>query len=605
MLVTITIELLSLLFLTVIFCSFVIRSKNSRNESVFFFRMIAITMISLILEIFATFTIAYRNEMALINIIVNRLYIITLPIIMLQISDFIIFLYNDELKIEEKKGIILRRILDVTCFIVIVVSLFLPMYFANNSFGDRFGVYAYGPAVTFIVSFGIIMFFIDLISCIRYKNYFFKHKVLCLVFYFLVLSAGIIAREVIPGITIICCEVTLMCILIYFIIENYDTRRVDKLKEIRDQANKFNLEKTRFLSNMSHEIRTSLNTIVVTSNDLIESNVDKEIKDELKDCLYASETLLELVGNILDLNKVESEFISLNNVQYDLKKEIESLVDMTTIRIENKPINFIMNVDNSIPNVLYGDKVYMKQIMNNLLTNAFKYTNQGEVKFNVDCENDFTNKVSHLKISVQDTGIGIKDTSKLFNKFDRLDVDKISTVEGTGLGLVITKKIIDSMKGNITVESEYGKGSKFTVELDQVIVDKPSITNTNRVSMNYNFGNRRVLLIDDEKLNLKVEKKTLSKFNFKIDAVTTADEAIQLMRDNGYDLIITDVYLENGYDDQVLKFAKKFNIPVVCITADAIEGAEEKYLNIGYNYYISKPYSVKDIYNVLESIFRK
>ena len=605
MLVTITMELLSLLFLTIIFCSFVIRSKNSRNESVFFFRMIAITMISLILEIVATFTIAYRDEIALINIIVNRLYVITLPIIMLQISDFIIFLYNDELKIEEKKGIILRRILDVTCFIVIVVSLFLPMYFANNSFGDRFGVYAYGPAVTFIVSFGIIMFFIDLISCIRYKNYFFKHKVLCLVFYFLVLSAGIIAREVIPGITIICCEVTLMCILIYFIIENYDTRRVDKLKEIRDQANKFNLEKTRFLSNMSHEIRTSLNTIVVTSNDLIESNVDKEIKDELKDCLYASETLLELVGNILDLNKVESEFISLNNVQYDLKKEIESLVDMTTIRIENKPINFIMNVDNSIPNVLYGDKVYMKQIMNNLLTNAFKYTNQGEVKFNVDCENDFTNKVSHLKISVQDTGIGIKDTSKLFNKFDRLDVDKISTVEGTGLGLVITKKIIDSMKGTITVESEYGKGSKFIVELDQVIVDKPSITNTNRVSMNYNFGNRRVLLIDDEKLNLKVEKKTLSKFNFKIDAVTTADEAIQLMRDNGYDLIITDVYLENGYDDQVLKFAKKFNIPVVCITADAIEGAEEKYLNIGYNYYISKPYSVKDIYNVLESIFRK
>ena len=605
MLVTITIEFLSLLFLTVIFCSFIIRNKNASDESVFFFRLILFTLISLVLEIVATFTIAYKDEMPIINIIINRAYVTTIPILMLQISDFIIFLYNDELKVNERKGIILRRTLDITCLVVIILDLFLPIYFADNSFGDRFGVYAEGPSISLVTSFGIMLFLLDLISCIKYRNYYSRQRITCLVFYFLLLVGGIIARIIIPGVTIICCEVTLICILIYFIIENYDTKRVDKLKEIRDQANKFNLEKTRFLSNMSHEIRTSLNTIVVTSNDLIESNVGNEIKDELKDCLYASETLLELVGNILDLNKIESEFISLNNVQYDLRKEIESLVDMTTIRIENKPINFIMNIDNSIPNVLYGDKVYMKQIMNNLLTNAFKYTNEGEVKFDVSCENDFNNKVCHLKISVQDTGIGIKDTSKLFNKFDRLDVDKISTVEGTGLGLVITKKIIDSMKGTITVESVYGKGSKFLVELDQAIVDNPTITITNRNVLNYNFGNRRILLVDDDKLNLKVEKKTLSKFNFKIDAVSNAEEAIELIRDNGYDLIVTDVYLENGYDDEVLKYAKKFNIPVICITADAIEGAEEKYLSLGYNYYISKPYTVKDFYNVLENIFRK
>ena len=427
----------------------------------------------------------------------------------------------------------------------------------------------------------------------------------CLIFYFLLLFDGIIARLFLPGITIICCEVALIVILIYFFIENNDTKKVEQLKEIRDQANKFDQEKTKFLSNMSHEIRTSLNTIVVTSNDLLESNVDNSIKEELKDCLYASDTLLELVGNILDLNKISSEFISLNNVQYDLKKEVESIAEMTSIRIENKPINFIMNIDNSIPNILYGDKVYMKQIMNNLLTNAFKYTNEGEVKFNISCENDLTNKKCHLIISVQDTGIGIKDTSKIFDKFERLDVDKISTVEGTGLGLVITKKIIDSMNGTINVESTYGKGSKFTVELDQEIVDKPvNVVNKSQV-INYNFGNRRILLLDDDKLNLKVEKKTLSKFNFKIDTANNADEALELIKNNGYDLIFTDAYLENGYDDQVLRYAKKFNIPVICLTADAIEGAEEKYLNLGYSYYISKPYTIRDIYDVLEKAFRK
>ncbi|MCR5483357.1 MAG: hypothetical protein K6E99_02995 [Bacilli bacterium] len=214
MLVTITMEFLSLLFLTVIFCSFLIRSKNSTNESVFFFRMIAVTMISLILEIIATFTIAYRDQVSVLNMIVNRMYLTTIPIIMLQISDFIIFLYNDELKVNEKKGIILRRILDISCLLVILVDLFLPMYFANNSFGDRFGVYADGLAVTVAISYGIILFFIDFISCIRYRNYYLKQKVLCLIFYFLLLAGGIIARLVIPGITTICCEVTLICILI-------------------------------------------------------------------------------------------------------------------------------------------------------------------------------------------------------------------------------------------------------------------------------------------------------------------------------------------------------------------------------------------------------
>ncbi len=605
MLITITLEFLSFLFLLIIFCSFIIRNKNKSDESIFFFRLTLVTLISILVEIGATFTLAYRDIVPTLNIIFNRVYISLIALIMLQISYFIIFLYNDEFKINEQKGIKLRKLLDILCIVVVLIDLFLPIKFISNEFGDKFGIYTDGPGVSFVIIYGFILFILDLISCLKFRNYFTKHRVTCLIFYFLLLFDGIIARLFLPGITIICCEVALIVILIYFLIENYDTKKVEQLKEIRDQANKFDQEKTKFLSNMSHEIRTSLNTIVVTSNDLLESNVDNSIKEELKDCLYASDTLLELVGNILDLNKISSEFISLNNVQYDLKKEVESIAEMTSIRIENKPINFIMNIDNSIPNILYGDKVYMKQIMNNLLTNAFKYTNEGEVKFNISCENDLTNKKCHLIISVQDTGIGIKDTSKIFDKFERLDVDKISTVEGTGLGLVITKKIIDSMNGTINVESTYGKGSKFTVELDQEIVDKPvNVVNKSQV-INYNFGNRRILLLDDDKLNLKVEKKTLSKFNFKIDTANNADEALELIKNNGYDLIFTDAYLENGYDDQVLRYAKKFNIPVICLTADAIEGAEEKYLNLGYSYYISKPYTIRDIYDVLEKAFRK
>lgn len=605
MLITITCELLSLFFIIVIFVSYLLRNKTTSSESSFFFRMIVITIIGLIVEIITTFTLAYRDIIPFINIFCNKLYLCIIVEIMVEITCFIVFLNNDSLTYESKKGAILRRTLGISLSIVMIIIIFLPIEFYSVFNGDRFGVYTDGPGVTFAISYGIVLFLFDVYSVFRYRNYYYKQRVLCLVFYFLLLTVGVLARLLVPGVTIIFAEITLICILIYFIIENYDMKKLETLKQIEAKATELNNEKTKFLFNMSHDIRTSLNTIVVTSNDLIESNVPEDIKTDLKDCLYASETLLEIVGNIIDLNKIEKDVITLNNVEYNLKKEVESLVDMTSIRIENKPINFIMNIDNSIPNVLFGDKVYVKQIINNLLTNAFKYTNEGTVKLDIVCENDFNKNECLLTISVSDTGIGIKDTSKLFNKFERFNIDKISSVEGTGLGLTITKKIIDSMNGTINVESTFGKGSKFQVKLKQQILDKANLSSKLNNIINYNFGNRRVLIFDDDRLNLKVEKKSLSKFNFKIDACSTSKEAIDLITNNGYDLIICDAYIENTFDDEVLKMAKKYNVPIVALTADAIEGAEKKYLSLGYSYYISKPYSINDIYNVLEKVFRK
>ena len=605
MLVTLTCELLSLLFITVIFISYMLRSRNTSNDRSFFFRMILVTIFGLIIEIFTTFTLAYRDIMPIINILSNKVYLCFVIEIMVEITCFLIFLNNKDLPMDSKKGMQLRKIIVWSMLCVMVIDLFLPLEFHSVFNGDRYGVYTDGPGVTFAILYGFILFAFDTFSVLKYRNHYFRQRVLCLSFYFFLLFVGVGCRYLFPGITVIFSEIALICILIYFIIENYDMKKIETLKEIESKANALNEEKTKFLSNMSHEIRTSLNTIVVTSNDLIDSNVSEDIKNDLIDCLYASDTLLEIVGNIIDLNKIEKDVITLNNVEYNLKKEVDSLVDMTSIRIENKPINFILNIDNSIPNVLLGDKVYIKQIINNLLTNAFKYTNEGTVKLDITCENDLVNKICCLTISVSDTGIGIKDTTKLFNKFERLNIDKISSVEGTGLGLVITKKIIDSMKGTINVESVYGKGSKFVVKVNQGIVEKPLVASNLPKILNYNFGNRRVLIIDDDRLNLKVEKKSLSKFNFKIDACSSVEEASDLITNNGYDLILCDIYLEDGYDDRVLKTAKKYNIPIVALTADAIEGAEAKYLSLGYSYYISKPYALSDIYDVLEKIFRK
>ena len=264
-----------------------------------------------------------------------------------------------------------------------------------------------------------------------------------------------------------------------------------------------------------------------------------------------------------------------------------------------------MNIDQNIPDVLKGDKAHVKQVINNLLTNAFKYTNEGTVVFNVRCDNDLETNICHITIEVKDTGIGIKDTSRLFNKFDRLDMDKESNIEGTGLGLVITKKIVELMKGKIDVESELGKGSKFTVTFDQEISDGKELAKEKELNLDYSFGNRRILVVDDNRFNLKVAKLLFDKFGLKIDCCNSGKEAKEVLKNNGYDVIFTDIAMSNNDGIDVLNEGKKYNTPVVALTADAIQGAKEKYLGLGFADYIAKPYTDYDIYIVLDSLFRK
>ncbi|MCI5934689.1 MAG: ATP-binding protein [Lachnospiraceae bacterium] len=381
----------------------------------------------------------------------------------------------------------------------------------------------------------------------------------------------------------------------------FETQREKLSAEASSEA------KTSFLANMSHEIRTPINAIIGMDEMIIRESKEAGIIRYANNIRNASKTLLSLINDILDFSKVESGKMEIINSNYQVSSMLNDLVNMIQSRASDKSLELILDIDEQLPCELYGDEVRLRQIITNLLTNAVKYTKEGSVTLKIRVTK-LENSIGRLDVAVIDTGIGIRkeDQGKLFDSFQRVDEAKNHNIEGTGLGLALTKYLLEAMGSKLLLESEYGKGSAFYFGLEQKIVDDTPIGDYQKMYEKSRQENERyresfqapdalILVVDDTRMNLEVCKGLLKKTKVQIDVAESGAECLQMCEQKEYHLILLDHKMPHMDGVECLQRIRQqeeglnTNTTVIALTANAITGAKEYYLKNGFDDYLSKP----------------
>ncbi len=522
----------------------------------------------------------------------------------LMLSYFICLVIKDKYpnknSIIEKKSKSLRNIFIGINIFSLLIIYFLDVYAIGNTINGS------SVMTTYLLWF---IYTIDsIIICIIYRGFLKEKHKKNLLITSLINVMLIILSIVFPNINVINIAPIITLLYMYLTLENIWQKSEEKMEIERDYSVQNNIDKVAFLTNLSHEIRVPLNTIDGFSQVIMESKNLKSIKEDVKDIRLATNDLIDIINGLIDMSAIENGKLELIEENYNVDDMFENIINIVTSRLKDKKtVSFKSSIDKKIPDTLQGDQARIEQIVLSALNNSIKYTEKGKIELTVKVVT--SPNLCRLKITVTDTGKGIKkeELKNLFEKDSTRD-------KNIGLSLVVAKELVDLMEGEIDVDSTYGKGTTVTITIDQKTVtkDKETKKTTKKEIKLFDCKGKKILIVDDNKLNIKVASKLLEPYNINITEALSGRECLDIIdKYNNFDLILMDDLMPNMSGTETLDILKKvervegFDIPVVVLTANAVNGIKKKYLDKGFDDYLSKPIDRVELDRVLNKFLNK
>lgn len=588
-------------------------SQNNKNtiETKLYKYMLITMIVLLITEVISSFVTYYTNNYQLKSI-ATRVHWST-AIIWFYFLYFYSITFVSDISVNSFKEYIVYnwKTKAITIFTIIVSIIYLFLPFENLETIS----YIPGFAAYYVLGYCTITVLSALVYTIVYGKNMSIRKKKAIYAQVILLTIVLMIQILFKEIAFEAMGAAIQMFYLYFNIENPDIKNVQELEEVKEEIDKSSKTKSDFLSNMSNEIVHPMNTITKCSKLILkeENYSEVEAKKYIKEISIAGRSLLNTIDNILDISALESNNENVEESEYSITNIIKDLTNIVNTKIGEKPIEFLLKVDEQIPSRLYGDHNKIYQILLNFLNNAIEYTEVGKIKLTITVQTDVDQCI--LKMQVSDTGSGLSNEQKekINAIFARTDL-KNKKVDNSSFGLTIVKKYIDLMNGKLFFESEYGVGSTFKVELLQKIINKSPIGNIEDIvqakeEIEYiDCSKYTILIVDDDELSIKVTKRILEPYNFNIKTLSSGRECIyNIKADNKYDMIFMDhmMYELNGIETlHKLQKLEDYKIPpVVALTANAISGMREMYLNEGFDEYLSKPIKISELNALIKKYF--
>ena len=586
------------------------------------FRMLALsTFLAALFEVGSTLLIDGWGHRHIINLTVRTLYYAVININAYHLMRYV----QAFVRVEDKAFDTFNKFLLLSSFVVLALNL-LPgtqggfFFLISEEGGLNRGPYNTLWRSVYVLYFVAMALWLQ----ITHKEYFtLKSQYIVLnILIALLILANVVQYLFIRTILFSYVAAAILLFITFFYYESPTYRQMNTVEKeleasriLAEQstriANAANRAKSDFLANTSHEIRTPMNAILGMNEMILKESKDPEIHLASMDIRRAGNHLLSIINNILDISKIESGNMDLYNTDYHLWQLLMDMEEGNFEAIHGKGLDFILDIDKTLPEHLYGDEDHLRQIISNLIDNAVKYTEKGKIILRVSGEKLSASRIN-LTISVSDTGIGIRheDLDKLFNSFSRVNLNETQSIQGAGLGLTLVRYLLELMGGSIHVNSEYGKGSTFIIELTQQLAQEGfqgTISEYEKMLENalevmpspddnrpFTCPEAKILVVDDTPVNLVVAKGMLKDYLAHVDTLESGEECLKLLKDTHYDIIFLDHKMPGLDGVETLNKAKDINGPsrlsaYIALTANSGTGLREEYMSYGFNDYLPKP----------------